>query len=173
MIASNDVLIEIIPMVADYEGIFVLLPLELTTQGKVVDTFWLERWRTTEHPTDTVKFYLSQKLEIEPLILHSTSWRMANSEKGSAVILTYLAVMPEASRLNVEMAALAFNCQSLEIARGGTISPPREIRNWQVARHALEHLNMLTLTDEPIQHSLSPAWQRHLKRFALRGFLAQ
>lgn len=168
----GNILLEIIPVVSNHEGIFILLPTERRGEG-LPDTFWLEPWQSPQHPHDTVKCCLNQRLQIEPIILHSTSWRAVQIGQQSVVLLTYLAVMPTWLRTRPGVMALPFDHAQGQITRGGSTTPPLQIQAWQVARHAFEHLHYLSRTDEAVQFKLSSSWKQHLKSFTFSLFRAE
>ena len=169
----GDILLEIIAVVADREGIFILLPEEVNRGQRLPDTFWLEPWQSHEHPNDTVKYYLKRRLQTEPVILHSTSWRTVQVCQHSVVVLTYLAVLPAGLRAKSGVVALPFDYSQGQITRGGSTTPPPQIQPWQVARHAFEHLHYLSGTDEAIRRNLSGFWKDHLKSFTFNLFRAE
>jgi len=104
-------------------------------------------------------------LGLDPIVLHSTSWRHA----GAEVVLTYLAVVPANSGVpeSWEIAPV----RHTEIARGGTATPPPVIGVEQVLEHALRHLAWLVKEDETIQEAL-PGWQDSLAGYVPEPFRA-
>lgn len=169
----GNILLEIIAAISDREGIFILLPVEMSYGERISDTFWLEPWQPHEHPNNTVKYYLNHQLQTEPVILHSTSWRTVQIHQHSVVVLTYLAVMPVWLRTKPGLVVLPFDYAQGQITRGGSTTPPPQVRAWQVARHAFEHLHHLSRTDEAIRCNLSGFWKDHLKSFTFSLFRAE
>jgi hypothetical protein len=88
---------------------------------------------------------------LEPLVIHSTSWRHA----GDEIVLTYLAVVEEPCELNPNLASEPVGRRDL--ARGDATSPPEAIEVGQVLEHALRHLAWLLLDDRAVAEAL-PDW---------------
>jgi hypothetical protein len=86
-------------------------------------------------------------LGLEPIVLHSTSWRHA----GGEVVLTYLAVVePAAPPASWSLAPV----DRSELARGDVLAPPVAIGVQQVLEHALRHLAWLHRDDPAIAAAL-------------------
>lgn len=165
------VLVEIIPLTLNAQGLHVLVPWALNGAGQEHQTFWCERWPSGEHPGQTIQRHLARRLEVEPLILHSTSWRTMNAAgREAAIILTYLTILPSAVLPNPTFTALPVTEHLHGLARGGSTTPPPEIHVWQVAQHALEHLHWLSHSDEAVRRRLTNKWLDHLTRYAMSGF---
>jgi hypothetical protein len=90
-------------------------------------------------------------LGLEPVVLHSTSWRHA----GAEVVLTYLAVVSPGAGPppSWDSAPVAH----AELARGDATTPPPAIGVLQVLEHALRHLAWLVRDDPAIAGAL-PDW---------------
>ena len=104
-------------------------------------------------------------LGLEPVVLHSTSWRHA----GAEVVLTYLAVVsPDAGPPSSwESTPVAH----AELARGDATRPPSAIDVLQVLEHALRHLAWL-VRDDPAIASALPAWPGVLASYVPEPFRA-
>jgi hypothetical protein len=104
-------------------------------------------------------------LGLEPIVLHSTSWRHA----GAEVVLTYLAVVsPDASPPpSWEIAPVAH----VELARGEATAPPPAIGVLQILEHALRHLAWL-VRDDPAIARVLPDWQEILAEYVPEPFRA-
>ena len=105
------------------------------------------------------------QLGMEPIVLHSTSWRHADKE----VVLTYLAVVPPdadppPSWQIVEVA-------HAELARGDATAPPSSIDIMQVQEHALRHLSWLR-HDDPTISKLLDQWSDALSDYVPEPFRA-
>ena len=102
---------------------------------------------------------------LEPIVLHSTSWRQA----GEEVILTYLAVVspPATAPPFWEIAPVT----RAELARGDATAPPRAIGVLQVQEHALRHLAWLLRDDQVIAAAL-PEWPPLLAEYVPEPFRA-
>jgi hypothetical protein len=102
-------------------------------------------------------------LGLEPIILHSTSWR----HSGGEVVLTYIAVvapdapLPESWELEPVRHA--------ELARGDATAPPPVIDITQVVEHALRHLCWLSHDDEAIKAALD-GWEPALGDYVPEPF---
>ena len=105
------------------------------------------------------------QLGMEPVVLHSTSWRHA----GKEVVLTYIAVVlpdsvPPPSWQILEVARS-------ELARGDATAPPSSIGVIQVQEHALRHLAWLR-KDDPTIASLLDDWSDALSDYVPEPFRA-
>ncbi len=106
-----------------------------------------------------------ESLNLQPLVLHSTSWR----QDGAEVVLTYLAVVagdsvPPDSWCEAPIA-------HAELARGGATTPPPVIGVDQVLEHALRHLAWLVNEDQGIAAAL-PGWREILAVYVPEPFRA-
>jgi hypothetical protein len=104
-------------------------------------------------------------LGLEPIVLHSTSWR----HSGAEVVLTYLAVVSADSVLPDSWEATPV--AHTELARGGATAPPPVIAVDQVLEHALRHLAWLVKEDAEIAHTL-PGWSDILSGYVPEPFRA-
>lgn len=104
-------------------------------------------------------------LGLEPIVLHSTSWRHA----GPEVVLTYLAVVAPVDEppASWELGSVAH----AELARGDATAPPTAISMDQVIEHALRHLSWLHRDDPAIAVAL-PAWEPVLAGYVPEPFRA-
>jgi hypothetical protein len=99
-------------------------------------------WPAGARPEDVAASALRQ-LGLDPLVLHSTSWRHG----GGEVILTYLAVIGPSGDPPADWEAIPVERAGL--ARGDATAPPPSIAVAQVLEHALRHLAWL-LKDDPV-----------------------
>jgi hypothetical protein len=105
------------------------------------------------------------RLNLRPLVLHSTSWRHSDGE----VVLTYLAVVPADSPTPDSWQKLPV--ERKELARGGVETPPPVIGVSQVLEHALRHLAWLLRDDKEIAAALR-GWERVLGAYIPEPFRA-
>jgi hypothetical protein len=105
------------------------------------------------------------RLGLEPVVLHSTSWRHA----GAEVVLTYLAVVRSA--IPVPESWTAEPVTHAELARGDATAPPPAIGVAQVLEHALRHLAWLVRDDPAIVRAL-PDWVDVLTGYVPEPFRA-
>ena len=116
------------------------------------DSFVLA-WPAGARPEEVAAQAMLQ-LGMEPVVLHSTSWRHADND----VVLTYIAVVPPDSvpPPSWQIVEVARS----ELARGDATAPPSSIGIMQVQEHALRHLAWLRQDDPTIAgllHTWSPA----------------
>ena len=121
-------------------------------------------WPAGAKPEDVASQALAQ-LDIEPVVLHSTSWRHADKE----VVLTYLAVVPPGSDPppSWQLARVAHS----ELARGDATAPPSSIDIMQVLEHAIRHLAWLS-QDDPTIATLVHDWSQVLSDYVPEPFRA-
>ena len=105
------------------------------------------------------------QLGMEPVVLHSTSWRHADKE----VVLTYIAAVPPDSvpPPSWQIAEVARS----ELARGDATAPPQSIGIMQVQEHALRHLAWLR-QDDPTIGRLLDEWSEALSDYIPEPFRA-
>jgi len=121
-------------------------------------------WPAGAKPEEVAARAMAQ-LGIEPLVLHSTSWRHA----GQEVVLTYLAVVrPDAAAPDSWETDPAGH---VELARGEATAPPPAIGVAQVLEHALRHLSWLVRDDAVIAAAL-PDWTEALDGYVPEPFRA-
>ena len=114
---------------------------------------------------DEVAAQAMVQLGMEPVVLHSTSWRQADKE----VVLTYIAVVPPDSN-----APLSWKLEEVgraELARGDATAPPSSIDIVQVQEHGLRHLAWLT-KDDPTISELLAGWAEALSDYVPEPFRA-
>jgi hypothetical protein len=112
------------------------------------------------HPGDAAVAALTTG-GLRPLAVHSTSWRT----EGDRVILTYLAVVPDAADGWVED-----DVTRADLARGSAHGAPASIDTTQVIEHGLRHLSWLAKDDPVIRDLLDPAWKRVLTGYTPEPF---
>jgi hypothetical protein len=100
-------------------------------------------------PADTVLDVLKW-YPLEPLVVHSTSWR---HEEGR-VILTYIAVIVAPATLPAD-SLVALPVQRAELARGEAMAAPKSIGIEAVLEHALRHLSWLVRDDPAVSKALA------------------
>ena len=96
----------------------------------------------------------------EPLLVHSTSWRV---DRGG-VVLTFCAVVPDTNGRESRPVRRA------DLARGGTTEAAANILEAQVIEHGLRHLSWLVTDDEVVGRALGPAWAVVLKDYVPEPF---
>ncbi|MSQ32818.1 MAG: hypothetical protein EXR60_00070 [Dehalococcoidia bacterium] len=106
-----------------------------------------------------------QELGLEPLVLHSTSWRHV----GAEVVLTYLTVVSPVAGLPPSWEAAPII--HVELARGDATTPPSAIGVLQVLEHTLRHLAWL-LGDDPAIAGALPDWREALADYVPEPFRA-
>ena len=105
------------------------------------------------------------QLGMDPVVLHSTSWRHADKE----VVLTYIAVVPPDS-VPPQSWQLVEVARS-ELARGDATAPPSSIGVLQVQEHALRHIAWLR-RDDPTISDLLHDWAEALSDYVPEPFRA-
>ncbi|MSQ14700.1 MAG: hypothetical protein EXR50_02410 [Dehalococcoidia bacterium] len=121
-------------------------------------------WPAGARPEEVAARAIAQ-LGMEPVVLHSTSWRHA----GGEVVLTYLAVVSPIDGLPASWEAS--HVTHTELARGDATAPPPVIGVGQVLEHALRHLAWLMHDDEAIASAL-PDWAEVLAGYVPEPFRA-
>jgi hypothetical protein len=106
-----------------------------------------------------------ERLGLEPIVLHSTSWRHA----GTEAVLTYLTVVSPAA--GTPRSWVAIPVRRAELARGDTTAPPPTIGVEQVLEHALRHLSWL-LRDDPAISATLLEWREFLADYTPEPFRA-
>ena len=136
--------IEILPVSLRHGYIWSLHP-------EHADSFVLG-WPAGARPEEVATQAVVQ-LGLEPIVLHSTSWRHVDKE----VVLTYIAVVPPDSvpPPSWQIAEVARS----DLARGGATAPPSSIGITHVQEHALRHLAWLR-QDDPTIAALLEDWGR-------------
>jgi hypothetical protein len=104
-------------------------------------------------------------LGLQPMVLHSTSWRHSENE----VLLTYLAIVQPETPLPLDWETVEIG--HVDLARGGATTPPPVIGVGQVLEHALRHLAWLIEEDEGIKAAL-PGWKAALEGYVPEPFRA-
>jgi hypothetical protein len=148
--------IEVLTVVLDRGRLEVLRP-------DCADSF-IVGWPAGEKPEQVASAAL-RTLGLEPLVLHSTSWR----HSGSEVVLTYLAVIDAGATLPPSWEAQPI--AHVELARGDATAPPPVIGVDQVLEHALRHLTWLVHEDATIGATL-PGWTEVLAGYVPEPFRA-
>ena len=120
-------------------------------------------WPAGARPEEIARATVEQ-LGLDPVVLHSTSWRHG----GGEVVLTYLAVVtvrtPPEEWLAVPVARA-------ELARGDATAPPPVIGIEQVVEHGLRHLAWLLREDPAVQQGAG-AWRELLAGYEPEPFRA-
>lgn len=104
-----------------------------------------------------------RRYELEPLVVHSTSWR---SEPGR-IVLSYIAAVEAPVALNPFLVAEPVGREDL--ARGAATAAPTSIGTLQVLEHALRHLSWLVRDDRAVRDALS-AWGINLDPYVPEPF---
>jgi hypothetical protein len=105
--------IEVLPVVLDGGAIMSLKPAHAGS--------FIIGWPAGAKPDRTAQDGL-KRVGLTAHVLHSTSWRHA----GNEVVLTYLAVLPPGYQLPESWEAVPVT--HVEVARGGTTTPPTDHR---------------------------------------------
>ena len=121
-------------------------------------------WPADARPEDVAAQAMVQ-LGMDPVVLHSTSWRHA----GKEVVLTYIAVVPPDS-VPPSSWQLVEVVRS-ELARGDATAPPSSIGVMQVQEHALRHVAWLR-KDDPVIADLLDNWAEALSDYIPEPFRA-
>ena len=121
-------------------------------------------WPAGTRPEEVAAQAMVQ-LGMDPVVLHSTSWRHADIE----VVLTYVAVVPPDSvpPSSWEIVEVAHS----DLARGDATAPPSSIDISQVQEHALRHLAWLR-QDDPVIADLLDDWSDALSDYVPEPFRA-
>jgi hypothetical protein len=124
---------------------------------------WLVPHQAGTHPNDAIRTHLERcfgdLFEPEASIVHSTSWRYC--QRTDRLILTYLVVLPQHAWSDNRVACdriMACRLGKVEQARGDHLSPPEKIEVNNILAHALDHLAMLSNSDERIKEVLESGW---------------
>ena len=146
-----------------------ILPV-LLRQGRIgslrpehADSFVLG-WPAGARPEEVAAQAMVQ-LGLEPIVLHSTSWRHA----GKEVVLTYIAVVSPESVPPPSWQVMEVTRS--ELARGDATAPPASIGVMQVQEHAQRHLAWLR-QDDPTIAGLLSEWALVLSHFNPEPFRA-
>lgn len=154
--------VEVWPVAADEHGIW------LVSGG--------DAWRSSAIPADGEPHFEVELLiaghDVElPSLLHSTSWR----PDGSAIVLTYVAVLPcDGLVLSRWPGARPISADLLPIVGKPPAHGPAEVpvpRYVDVLHHGLRHMTYLMQTDASARSALVGYWARHLAQLepALAG----
>lgn len=105
------------------------------------------------------------ELGLSPVMVHSTSWRVARQ----LLLLTFIVVVEPPAHVpdtfETELVARA------ELARGRATGPPPQVHLAQVVEHGLRHLAWLVRGDEAIHHALRD-WVQVLSEYEPEPFRA-
>lgn len=121
-------------------------------------------WSAGAQPEEVAAQAMAQ-LEMEPIVLHSTSWRHA----GKEVVLTYIAAVPPDSVAPPSWQIV--EVARSDLARGDATAPPSPIGVSQVQEHALRHLAWLR-QDDPTIADLLDDWAEALSAYIPEPFRA-
>lgn len=150
---------EILPVTLEAEQVVVLYRCE---DDKAQP--WLVPHQAGTHPNDAILARLERcfgdRFEPEASIVHSTSWRYC--QRNERLILTYLVVLPRHAWGDTRVAShhmMACRLGKVEQARGDHVSPPEKIKMNNILAHALDHLAMLSTSDERINEILEAGWR--------------
>lgn len=119
------------------------------------------RWRQVDETPGTIVATVARRVGIEPVVVHSTSWR----RRESGLTLSQLVVIEPPSGLG----RLSSSVVRPDIARGGLLEPPRHIATAHVVGHAIRHLAWL-FRDEPQVRRALVGWDDALAPFRPRLF---
>jgi hypothetical protein len=122
-------------------------------------------WRADRQPADII-VEATRRYDLEPILVHSTSWRFEESR----VVLTYVVVIDAPSgELNVHLADELV--ARADLARGDAMGPPPSIDVGQVVEHAFRHLSWLVKDDVAV-HDALPDWVAFLDAYEPEPFRA-
>jgi len=110
---------------------------------------------------DVLKWY-----PLEPLVVHSTSWR----HEEARIILTYIAVVRPPAELATD-SLIVLPVTRTELARGEAMAAPEAIGVEAVLEHALRHLAWLVKDDPAVMQALAD-WKATLAEFQPEPFRA-
>ncbi len=149
---------EILPVTLEAEQVVVLYRCEDDEAQP-----WLVPHQAGTHPNNAVIAHLERcfgdLFEPEASIVHSTSWRYC--QRTERLILTYLVVMSQRTWSYNRVASDRFmECRvgKVEQPRGDHLYPPERIEVNNILAHALDHLAMLSNSDERINEVLESGW---------------
>ncbi len=149
---------EILPVTLEAEQVVVLYRCEEDEARP-----WLVPHQGGTHPNYAIRAHLERcfgdLFEPEASIVHSTSWRYCR--RTDRLMLTYLVVLPQHAWSDKRVASdrmMACRLGKVEQARGDHLSPPERIEVNNVLAHALDHLAMLSYSDERIKEVLESGW---------------
>ncbi len=149
---------EILPVTLEGEQVVVLYRCEEEEAQP-----WLVPPQAGTHPNDAIRAHLARcfgdRFEPEASIVHSTSWRYC--QRTERLILTYLVVLPQHAWSYHRAASdrmMAYRLGKVEQARGDHVSTPEKIEVNNILAHALDHLAMLSTSDERIKEVLESGW---------------
>jgi hypothetical protein len=153
MTENLPVRVEVWPLGADYEGIWLL-------SGE-------DAWRSGNVTSDSEPHWEIERLlevaDLKPVLVHSTSWRMDEQ----AVVLTYVAVPKVADYVLADYPNARPVTRQLQILVGrpprhSAVEPPAP-RYVDVLLHALRHLRFLRDTDAHVSRQLGGHWWMNLE----------
>lgn len=110
----------------------------------------------------TVVARATRQLIGEPVVVHSTSWRLHRD----AVVLSFVVVVDALRRATLA----SFPVARATLARGAAAEAAPSIGRDQVIEHALRHLAWLVEDDAGVRAALSVEWQRALADYAPEPF---
>ena len=113
-------------------------------------------------PSDVV-LGAAARYGLRPIVVHSTSWRQAESR----VVLTYLALVDPPAVPSPHL--LDEPASRSDLARGDATAAPASIAVGQVLEHALRHLAWLIRDDDAVRAAL-PDWQAGLAGYVPEPF---
>lgn len=124
---------------------------------------WLVAPQPGMHPNEAVleglARFFGDVFEPDASIVHSTSWRYCN--RTESIILTYLVVLPLRAWMGCWAASGRITTQRVETveqAQGDHLHPPEWIEVDHLLAHALDHLALLSCSDESIKAVLESGW---------------
>ena len=121
-------------------------------------------WNPDAQP-GTVVVDAAKRYGLEPALVHSTSWRVAEDR----LVLTYIAIVPAPSDPGPHLAMRPI--VRAELARGGALDAPKSIGTDAVLEHALRHLRWL-IGDDDVVREAAADWAAVLSDHAPEPFRA-
>lgn len=153
----NTGIVEILPVYLRDGRIFRLAP-----DGSDI---WHVTFEPAMHPGEVAVRELN-RLDLEPVVIHSTSWRL----QEESLVLTYVVVLNDP--LTEADGFVSVPARPGDLAVGTAMAAPDSIDIEEVASHALRHLAWLAGRDKPIREALGDAWRTALTAYEPEPFSA-
>ncbi len=122
------------------------------------------RWNPELDPHEVVVDAVAG-LGLAPIMVHSTSWRLAEN----TIVLTFLVAVTPPERLPARVGTELVTRS--ELARGHATAAPHHVQLQHVVEHGLRHLAWLVREDEAIHEALS-GWSTVLGDYVPEPFRA-